>query len=140
MCAQLLKESSKIVTALQAELKIIRNVEMYLCYYKEVLAEMKKARVYTAAECFSRRGMINSPRLQYFTTLLHVFLKCNSARIDIFKICKLLLQKNGLVLDYVVSSERILIVTLGFSTSVFVFSLSVAFLRNQLTMNIDGLL
>jgi hypothetical protein len=92
MCAQLLKESSKIVMALQAELKIIRNVEMYLCYYKEVLAEMKKARVYTAAECFSRRGMINSPRLQYFTTLLHVFVKCNSARIDIFKICIYLLS------------------------------------------------
>jgi hypothetical protein len=47
MSAQSIRKAKRprVVTTLETKLKMIRNVEADLCCYKEVLTEMKKARI-----------------------------------------------------------------------------------------------
>lgn len=52
MSAQSVRKAKRVVTTLETKLKIIKNVDADLSFYKEVFTEMKKTRIQPTLDFF----------------------------------------------------------------------------------------
>jgi hypothetical protein len=60
---------SRVVTTLETKLKIIRNVETDFLFYKEVVIEMKKARIQPNLDYFLKTTDDSQPSVLHFKFL-----------------------------------------------------------------------